>query len=106
MTAKRLEAKPIVEKMRAELAAEIDAMDRPPVLVALLCGDDAGARSYAKMQAKACAEVGIDYDLRQLPDGIDDAALHNEIRMLSVDPVIDGIILQSPLPRGLDEPAM
>jgi methylenetetrahydrofolate dehydrogenase (NADP+) / methenyltetrahydrofolate cyclohydrolase len=106
MTAKRLEAKPIVETMRAELSAQIEAMDRPPVLVALMCGDDAGARSYARMQAKACEEVGIDYDLRQLPDDTDDAALHATIRRLSVDPVIDGIILQSPLPRGLDEPAM
>ncbi|MFW6156591.1 MAG: bifunctional 5,10-methylenetetrahydrofolate dehydrogenase/5,10-methenyltetrahydrofolate cyclohydrolase [Armatimonadota bacterium] len=106
MTAKRLEAKPIVEKMRAELAADIDAMDRPPVLVALMAGDDAGARAYAKMQAKAAAEVGIEYELRELPDDISDTALHEEIRRLSVDPVIDGIILQSPLPRGLDEPAM
>ncbi|MFO8082636.1 MAG: bifunctional 5,10-methylenetetrahydrofolate dehydrogenase/5,10-methenyltetrahydrofolate cyclohydrolase [Armatimonadota bacterium] len=106
MTAKRLEAKPIVEKMRAELAAQIDAMDRPPVLVALMAGDDAGARAYAKMQAKACAEVGIEYELRELPDDISDEALHSEIRKLSVDPVIDGIILQSPLPGGLDEPAM
>ncbi len=106
MTAKRLEAKPIVEKMRAELAAQIDAMDRPPVLVALMAGDDAGARAYAKMQAKACAEVGIEYELRELPDDISDEALHSEIRKLSVAPVIDGIILQSPLPGGLDEPAM
>ncbi|MGI5818037.1 MAG: bifunctional 5,10-methylenetetrahydrofolate dehydrogenase/5,10-methenyltetrahydrofolate cyclohydrolase [Armatimonadota bacterium] len=106
MTAKMLEAKPIVETIRAELASEIDAMDRPPVLVALICGDDAGARAYAKMQARAAAEVGIEYELRQLPDDTTDAALHEEIRRLSVDPVIDGIILQSPLPRGLDEPAM
>ncbi len=106
MTAKRLEAKPIVETIRTELAAEIEAMDRPPVLVALICGDDAGARAYAKMQAKAAAEVGIEYELRRLPDDTGDEALHDEIRRLSVDPVIDGIILQSPLPRGLDEPAM
>lgn len=106
MTAQILEAKPIVETIRAALKAQIAAMDRPPVLVALICGDDAGARAYAKMQAKAAAEVGIEYELRQLPDDISNEALHDEIRRLSVDPVIDGIILQSPLPRGLDEPAM
>ena len=106
MSAEILKGKPISDEIRADLKAQIDEMDRPPVLVALLCGDDAGARSYARMQAKACEEVGIDYDLRQLPDDIDDVALHATIRQLSVDPLIDGIILQSPLPRGLDEPAM
>lgn len=105
MTAKILEAKPIVEQIRAELKAQVDAMQRPPVLVALMAGDDAGSRAYAKMQAKAAAQVGIEYELRQLPDDITDEALQAEIRKLSVDPVIDGIILQSPLPKGLDEPA-
>ncbi len=105
MTAEILEAKPIVEKMRAELEAQVDAMDRAPVLVALMAGDDAGARAYAKMQAKACAEVGIEYELRELSRDLTDETLQQEIRRLSIDPVIDGIILQSPLPGGLDEPA-
>ena len=105
MSAEILKAKPIVEKIRAELAAQIDAMDRAPVLVALMVGDDAGSRAYLKMQAKACAEVGIDYELRELPIETTDDSLHQEIRKLSVDPVIDGIILQSPLPGDLDEPA-
>lgn len=105
MSAEILKAKPIVDKIRAELAAQIDAMDRAPVLVALMVGDDAGSRAYLKMQAKACAEVGIEYELRELPADTTDEALHAEIRALSVDPVIDGIILQSPLPEGLDEPA-
>jgi methylenetetrahydrofolate dehydrogenase (NADP+)/methenyltetrahydrofolate cyclohydrolase len=98
MTATILEAKPIVEKLRAELKAQIGAMDRPPVLVALMVGDDAGARAYAKMQAKAAAQVGI--------DDANDQALHDEIERLNADPAVDGIILQSPLPKGLDEPGM
>ncbi|HCA45980.1 MAG TPA: bifunctional methylenetetrahydrofolate dehydrogenase/methenyltetrahydrofolate cyclohydrolase [Armatimonadetes bacterium] len=106
MTATILEAKPIVEKLRAELKAQIGAMERPPVLVALMVGDDAGARAYAKMQAKAAAEVGIEYELRQLADDADGPALHDEIARLNADPAVDGIILQSPLPKGLDEPAM
>ncbi len=105
MTATILEGKPIAEQIRAELSAQIDAMDRPPVLVALICGDDAGARSYARMQAKAAAQVGIEYDLRELPAEIADEALHEEIGKLNEDPLVDGIILQSPLPKGLDEPA-
>ncbi len=106
MTATILEAKPIVEKLRAELKAQIGAMDRPPVLVALMVGDDAGARAYAKMQAKAAAQVGIEYELRQLADDANDRALHDEIMRLNADPAVDGIILQSPLPKGLDEPGM
>ncbi len=105
MTAAILKGKPISEQIRADLRAQIDEMDRAPVLVALMAGDDSGARAYARMQARGCEDVGIDYELRELPDDISDEALRDEIRKLSVDPVIDGIILQSPLPRGLDEPA-
>jgi len=59
VSAKILEGGPIAEQIKAEIVAEIEQMARPPCLVAVLVGDNAGARMYAKMQAKSCEEVGI-----------------------------------------------
>ncbi len=68
-----------------------------------MAGDDPGARAYARMQARGCEEVGIDYTLRQLDAGIAQADLLEEIMKANVDPLVDGIIVQMPLPEGLDE---
>jgi len=102
MPARILEGKPIAEAIRAELAQEVTAMDRPPRLVALMAGEDAGARSYAKMQAKAARAVGIEYELRELPVDLSQADLMAAITEANSDYGIDGIILQMPLPGGLD----
>lgn len=105
MPATILEGKPLADRIRAELAAEIAQMDTPPRLVALMAGDDAGARAYAKMQARACRGVGIDYELRELDPALTQEALLAEITAANEDPAVNGIILQLPLPEGLDEAA-
>lgn len=102
MPATILEGKPIAEAIHAELAEEIAALDRPPRLVALMVGDDAGARAYAKMQARAAGTVGIEYELRKLPGDLSQADLLATIAEANSDAGIDGIILQMPLPGGLD----
>jgi len=105
MSATILEGKPVAEAIRAELAAEIGRMDRAPRLVALMAGDDDGARSYAKMQAKACAQAGIEHELRRLDEGLSQQDLLAAIANANEDDAIDGIILQLPLPEGLDASA-
>jgi len=105
MTATILEGEPIAERMRAELKAEIERMERPPRLVAVMAGEDRGARAYARMQAAACGQVGIEYELQELPAAIAQEELHAALRRLSVEPLVDGIILQMPLPDGLDASA-
>lgn len=102
MSATILEGKPIAEAIRAELAQEVAAMDRPPRLVALMAGEDAGARAYAKMQARAARGVGIDYELRELPADLSQDDLLAAIAAANTDPIVDGIILQMPLPAGLN----
>jgi len=105
MPATILEGKPLADRIRAELADEIAQMDGPPRLVALMAGEDAGARTYAKMQAKACRGVGIDYELRELDPALSQDELLAEIASANGDPAVNGIILQLPLPEGLDEAA-
>lgn len=105
MSAQILEGRPLADRIRASLAAQVEQMDRPPRLVALMVGDDAGARAYAKMQAKACRGVGIDYELRELDPDLTQEELLAAIAEANGDDAVTGIILQMPLPEGLDATA-
>ncbi len=102
MSAKILEGGPIAEQIEAEIVAEIEKMDRPPRLVAVLVGDNVGARMYAKMQAKSCEQVGIAYELKEFSDDISEADLLGEIEKLNDDDSVDGMILQMPVPEQIN----
>ena len=102
MSAQLLEGGPIAEQIKAEIRAEIEKMARPPQLVAVMVGDNAGARMYAKMQDKSCAEVGIAYELKEFDEGISEADLLGEIESLNEDESVDGLILQMPVPEHIN----
>ncbi len=102
MSAKILEGGPIAEQIKAEIMAEIEQMARPPCLVAVMVGDNTGARMYAKMQAKSCEEVGIAYELKEFSDEISEADLLGEVQSLNEDANVDGIILQMPVPEHIN----
>jgi len=102
VSAKILEGGPIAEQIQAEIVAEIAKMARPPCLVAVMAGDNVGARMYAKMQAKACQEVGIAYELKEFDEGISEADLLGEIESLNEDESVDGLILQMPVPEHIN----
>ena len=108
MSAKLLEGKPIAEAIRAKVKADVEALKAKgitPKLVALLAGDNPGAKFYAGAQQKACEEVGIGYELAQRPAEITQAELEAEIGRLNTDPSVNGILLLMPLPKGLSGPA-
>jgi len=102
VSAKLLEGGPIAEQIKDEIRAEIKEMARPPCLVAVMVGDNAGARMYAKMQAKSCEEVGIAYELKEFSDEISEADLLGEIQKLNDDSSVDGMILQMPVPEHIN----
>ena len=68
MTAEPLLGKPIADAIKAQLVEEIEILKAQiqPKLVAILVGENAGAEFYAGMQAKGCASVGIEYELKKL----------------------------------------
>ncbi len=105
MSAKLLEGKPISEEIRAGVKAEVEALKVRgvmPKLVAVLAGDNPGAKFYAGAQEKACAQVGIAYELQQHPADIGQADLEAAIAKLNADATVHGILLLMPLPKGLD----
>jgi methylenetetrahydrofolate dehydrogenase (NADP+)/methenyltetrahydrofolate cyclohydrolase len=73
-----------------------------PRLAAVLVGDDPASQVYVRNKVAACAEVGIRSDEVRLDAATPQDRLMERIRRLNDDPDIDGILVQLPLPRGLD----
>jgi len=105
MSAALLEGKPIAEKIQAQVKADIEGLKATgvtPKLVAVLAGDNPGAKFYAGAQQKACQEVGIEYQLQELPADVSQAGLEGAIRKLNGDATVNGILLLMPVPKGLN----
>ena len=74
-----------------------------PGLAVILAGDDPASQTYVRNKGKACEKTGIYSRTIILPADVTQAELEKTIRELNDDPKIDGILVQLPLPRGLDE---
>jgi methylenetetrahydrofolate dehydrogenase (NADP+)/methenyltetrahydrofolate cyclohydrolase len=107
-TARRLEGAPfaseIRERVTAEVAEYVTAHGYPPGLAVVVCGRSAPSMVYLERILKACAQVGIEGSLVDVPG--DDAktqaaALTAAIHRLNADPRVAGIIVQMPLPAGV-----
>ena len=100
--AKLLEGKPIAEKIKEEIGAQVQSFKSKPVLASIMVGDNAGAASYVKSQSKVAENLGIEYRLQNLPQDTTEAALVDFIRQLNADRSVNGIIIQMPLPASID----
>ncbi len=104
-----LEGKPIAEAIREQVKSDVEALAGKGVkvkLVAVLAGDNPGAKFYAGAQQKACEEVGIAYELQQLPAEITQEELAAAIQALNTDAAVHGIILLMPVPKGVNPQAL
>jgi len=95
----------VAARIGAEVQAEarkLEAQGRAPFLVALQVGDNPASQVYIRNQKKSCEEAGLHYRVDQLPDDATQQAVEDHIRMLNADDKVTGMILQMPLPAGLD----
>lgn len=100
--AKLLEGKPIAERIKQEIIAQIQSLGRSPVLASILVGDNAGAQAYVRSQKKNAESLGIIYQLYELKEDISEAALIDFIQSQNCDEKVDGVIIQMPLPARID----
>ena len=107
MPAKVIDGKMIAEQLRAEVTAavakRISAGLSRPGLATVLVGDNPASQSYVKSKQKACAEAGIESFGHELPANVSQKELEDLVASLSADPRVHGILVQLPLPAGLDE---
>lgn len=106
MTAKRLLGKPVAESLRAQSAERIAALrdqrDRAPGLAILSFGDDPAADRYFRQIERQGRTVGLDVTTRLVDPGAGQAAAEAALADLNRDPAVDGILIQFPVPAGLD----
>jgi methylenetetrahydrofolate dehydrogenase (NADP+)/methenyltetrahydrofolate cyclohydrolase len=100
--ARLLEGKPVAEKIKLEIKSQAQKLKQQPVLASVLVGDNPGAASYVKSQAKTALELGIIYKLFQLDKDTTEQALIDFILKLNLDKTVNGIIVQMPLPQHID----
>ncbi len=101
-----IDGKAIAAELREEIkadTAELVAQGVTPGLAVVLVGDDPASRVYVSMKEKACADAGIFSDEHKLPAEISEAELLALIEKLNADVRIDGILVQLPLPKHIDE---
>jgi methylenetetrahydrofolate dehydrogenase (NADP+)/methenyltetrahydrofolate cyclohydrolase len=97
----------IAAEIIAELKAEVSALvGRKPCIALVRVGDDPASVSYVKKKGQTAAEIGIESRVLLPPVSIRQEELETLVDTLNTDPAIDGILVQSPLPKGLDESAI
>ncbi len=105
MAAQIIDGDAIAAEITAGLKAEIEelkAKGKAPHLHAVQANDDAGSRMYVKSQKRSCEEAGIQYTLDELGPDASEEAIIEHIQKLNADPDCTGIILQMPVPAGVD----
>jgi methylenetetrahydrofolate dehydrogenase (NADP+)/methenyltetrahydrofolate cyclohydrolase len=110
VTASIIDGKAISQRIRAEVGHEVAELTEHtgvrPGLATILVGDDPASAIYIANKRKACAEAGI-VDLHQhLPAGASQAEVAQLIEQCNADPAASGILLQLPVPDGLDGNAL
>jgi methylenetetrahydrofolate dehydrogenase (NADP+)/methenyltetrahydrofolate cyclohydrolase len=102
MSATLIKGKPIADRIRAEVAAEVEQFDHIG-LVTVLVGDDPASEVYIRLKHKAALEAGIEATDLRLPAEISEAELLARVEELDADPQVDAILVQLPLPKHIDE---
>jgi methylenetetrahydrofolate dehydrogenase (NADP+) / methenyltetrahydrofolate cyclohydrolase len=110
MTARLIDGKAFAAGLRARVAAAVPAFaaaaGRAPGLAVVLVGEDAASQVYVRSKGKATIEAGMESFEHRLDAGASEAELLTLVARLNADPAVDGILVQLPLPKQIDEAAV
>lgn len=100
-----INGKELAKNIRLELKNEVSKLKEKgiiPKLAVIMVGDDKASKVYVKNKSKACEEIGIEYEEFLLDENISMEELLNLIEKLNNRKDINGILLQSPIPKNLN----
>lgn len=100
-----IDGKALAKKIRMELKEEVEKLKKKnifPKLAVIMVGEDKASKVYVRNKSKACEEIGVEYEEFLLKDDTKMEDLLNLIEKLNNRPDINGILLQSPIPKHLD----
>jgi methylenetetrahydrofolate dehydrogenase (NADP+)/methenyltetrahydrofolate cyclohydrolase len=102
MSARIIDGKESARQVKAEVAEAVSALGYQPGLATVLVGDDPASHTYVRGKRRDAEEVGIRSIHHELPADVPQADLEQLIGRLNDDDDVDGILVQLPLPGGLD----
>jgi methylenetetrahydrofolate dehydrogenase (NADP+) / methenyltetrahydrofolate cyclohydrolase len=105
MTARLIDGNALSQTLRAQIAADASALTaagRQPGLAVVLVGEDPASQVYVRNKIKACEQAGIRSIFERHPSTLTQAELLALVARLNADPTVHGILVQMPLPRGID----
>ncbi|HSV87140.1 MAG TPA: bifunctional methylenetetrahydrofolate dehydrogenase/methenyltetrahydrofolate cyclohydrolase FolD [Bacteroidales bacterium] len=101
-----IDGKKIADKIKQEIALEVTKIkgrgEKVPHLAAILVGEDAASQTYVNSKTKACHEAGFGSSTYRLPADVSEKELLETVSFINNDPEIDGLIVQLPLPKHID----
>ncbi len=104
---KKIDGKAIALEIRREVAEGVAALEKErgivPGLAVVLVGEDPASKVYVKNKGKACKKAGIASFQHDLPETTSEAELLDLVEKLNSDPRVHGILVQLPLPGGINE---
>ncbi|MBA4739939.1 MAG: bifunctional methylenetetrahydrofolate dehydrogenase/methenyltetrahydrofolate cyclohydrolase FolD [Burkholderiales bacterium] len=106
MSAKVVDGKLVSRELRARMKDRVGSLmlkDIKPGLAVILVGDDAASQVYVRNKIRACDSVGVNSTVKRLATDCSEKAVLNELIRLNNDPGINGILVQLPLPKHIDE---
>lgn len=105
--AQLIDGKATSDKIKAQIALDVKELmqngGKQPHLAAILVGDDGASKTYVGHKEKACQQVGFKSTLYKFDADITEEFLLNQIDLINKDNDIDGLIVQLPLPKHIDE---
>lgn len=101
---KLIDGNAIAKVIIKELTNEVSKLKNgKPVVAFIRVGEDPASVSYVRKKQKTAEQIGIESRLFILPDDVNKAALFEQIDILNCDPSVNGILIQAPLPKHIDE---
>ena len=96
----------IAESIIEELTTDVGALKgKKPVIAVIRVGEDPASVSYVRKKEKTAAKIGIGSRMHVLPDSISQEELFAQIDALNADADVNGILIQAPLPKHINETA-
>ena len=110
MSAARIDGRAFAARLRARIAEAVPAFTaaagRAPGLAVVLVGEDPASEIYVRSKGRATTEVGMASFEHRLPDSVSQEEVRALVSQLNEDDAVDGILVQLPLPAGIDDKAV
>ena len=95
--------KPVAEEIYRKVLLDISLLPFVPKLVVVLVGEDPASQTYVRSKEKKCLDLGMHGETRVLPASVSEDELVGVVRALNADPSVTGILVQLPLPAGINK---